>query len=167
MRLEGEPHPQGRPRARIVREGFRQRASVYEAPEDTEWKRMAAATMRVMLQRFDLRQPLFAEGALELHLGLYFELPKTYHRKRQPVLRAAHVVKPDASNVLKAVEDAGNGVLWDDDSRIARVVVEKLMGAQGEQPRVELHVFRVGWPGLGNCGACAVVGSSAPPAPSV
>ena len=36
--------------------------------------------------------------------------------------------------------DSGNGLLWDDDAQIARLVVDKVVGAQGEAPYVELTV---------------------------
>lgn len=51
-----------------------------------------------------------------------------------------HAKKPDASNVLKAVEDAGTGVLWLDDAQIALLHVHKRIAAQGDAPRVELQI---------------------------
>ncbi len=39
-----------------------------------------------------------------------FELPKTYHRKRNPVGESWHTSKPDADNLSKMILDAMNHV---------------------------------------------------------
>lgn len=40
-------------------------------------------------------------------------------------------IKPDIDNLLKFVMDAGNGVLWKDDSQIYKVDMEKIYSVKG------------------------------------
>jgi len=58
--------------------------------------------------------------ALKLELMFYFRRPKS--RKKA----LFHVVKIDLDNGIKAVCDAGNGVLWRDDSIIVEVHAKKM-----------------------------------------
>jgi len=57
--------------------------------------------------------------------------------KSAPKSRLHHVVKPDASNALKLLEDAGNGILWKDDSQIVFATVTK---EYGDPERIEITV---------------------------
>lgn len=45
--------------------------------------------------------------------------------------------KCDLSNLIKAVEDAGNGILWVDDRQITKISATKEYG----DPRIELSIF--------------------------
>lgn len=40
--------------------------------------------------------------------------------------------KPDASNILKGVEDSLTGIVWHDDSQVVEVSVRKVIGASAE-----------------------------------
>jgi Holliday junction resolvase RusA-like endonuclease len=53
-----------------------------------------------------------------LTLKFGFIKPKTNKKKH-------HTQKPDLSNLIKLVEDAGNGILWVDDSQIIQLQCEK------------------------------------------
>lgn len=137
LAIPGEPVPQARPRAFYLRgQGIR----FHDTDECIAWKRAAAATMRVALQRAGVRAPLYAEGPLELHVLAVFTCPSSHHRKREPLPRRPHASVPDADNLAKAVQDAGKGLLWTDDGQVVRLVAEKIIGAQGEPPRVLLMV---------------------------
>lgn len=58
-------------------------------------------------------------------------------RYLKPTAPAFHASKPDTTKLLRAVEDACNGVLWVDDSRIAKQYAEKVYG---DRPGVEIEV---------------------------
>ena len=70
------------------------------------------------------------EGPLHLLVSFYFRYPKSWPKKRRAAIEAGaepwHTVKPDTSNLVKLVEDAGNGIIWRDDAQIAKVEVEKV-----------------------------------------
>ena len=59
--------------------------------------------------------------AVELELLFVFERARSNKT-------AYHAQKPDASNLVKIVEDAANGVLWHDDCQIGRLTAQKVWG---------------------------------------
>jgi Holliday junction resolvase RusA-like endonuclease len=69
-----------------------------------------------------------------------FAIPKSWPKWRQGAAENGlvwHTIRPDASNVLKAVEDALQGVVYRDDSQIVSVVVQK---AYSIDPKVVVFV---------------------------
>lgn len=136
VRIPGEPVAQGRPRAFVNRQG---QARVYDPEKSRSWKGQAQVHMREALEAATVGAPLFAEGPVELRVVAVFTCPKSDWRKR-PVERRPKHTRPDAENVAKAIQDAGTGLLWLDDSQITRLIVEKFVGAQEEAPYVELVV---------------------------
>ncbi len=67
------------------------------------------------------KKPL--KGKLEVDMVLYFG------NKR----------KHDADNYFKLILDSGNGILWEDDSQIYRLTVEKKLDIK--RPRIELSIY--------------------------
>jgi Holliday junction resolvase RusA-like endonuclease len=77
---------------------------------------------------------------VRIRLNIYRGIPKSESRKRAEQMEATlirPITKPDASNVLKAVEDALNGLAFRDDSQIVEVVAQKYYS---RAPRVEIIV---------------------------
>ena len=73
-------------------------------------------------------------GALVLSATFKIKRPKGCRRKYPNV-------RPDNSNFLKAIEDAGNGLLWLDDGQICCFrEVWKVYCEPGEEPCIELEV---------------------------
>lgn len=61
------------------------------------------------------------EGPLELLVEIGLQIPVSASKKQQALMAANKVMptkKPDGDNVLKAVKDAINGVVWRDDSQV-------------------------------------------------
>jgi Holliday junction resolvase RusA-like endonuclease len=52
-------------------------------------------------------------------------------------------VKPDLSNYIKSIEDALNGIIWQDDARIVVCNAQKLYAMDGSKPRIEVRIERV------------------------
>lgn len=79
------------------------------------------------------------EGPLSLRVTFYVPRPKGHYGKRG--LRASApgypAVRPDVTKLLRAVEDACNGVLWRDDSQI---VSQHALKLYGEPARAEISV---------------------------
>lgn len=112
IHIPGEPIPQPRPRITVRPGGF---ANAY-VPKDHPvhaYRQAIALSWRP--------RPML-EGPLRLEIEFTFVRPKSA-RKRQ-----WHTVKPDASNIVKGVEDALNGVAWRDDSQVIELVVRKSYG---------------------------------------
>ena len=67
------------------------------------------------------------EGPVEMEVEAVFLVPDSWSKTK----RAAAVwkaSKPDASNLVKIVEDAFNGIVYRDDAQIARSLVVKRYG---------------------------------------
>ena len=77
---------------------------------------------------------------LRLDVTFLFERPKRLLTKKAPKGRVAHVVKPDLSNLIKAVEDALNGLPYHDDAQIADIVARKRYCSEGERPGIEVEI---------------------------
>lgn len=120
----GTPVPQGSKSAFVVKgraviaEANRARLMPYRAA-------VAAAAAEAMDGRAQLA------GPLRLHLWLGFPRPKAHYRTGSHAgeLRAdapAYVAtRPDASKVVRAVEDALTGIVYHDDAQLAVLVVSK------------------------------------------
>lgn len=134
--IPGEPVAQGRGRA-FYRPGLGVR--VFDPAKSRAWKGVAQVHYQEALKAASLAAPAFV-GPVEVHVLAVFTCPRSQYRKRDPVPRRPKATKPDASNILKAVEDAANGLLFVDDSQIARVTVERYVGAQEEAPFVRVTV---------------------------
>jgi len=67
---------------------------------------------------------------IELELVFIFERARSNKT-------ALHAQKPDASNLVKIIEDAANGILWHDDCQIVRLTARKEWGLPA---RTELWV---------------------------
>ena len=136
--VPGEPVAQGRGRA-FFKPGM-PGPRVFDPAKSRSWKGTAQVHYQVALDVAAHAAPAFAAGvAVELVIVAVFTCPRSHWRK-VPVPRRPKVGKPDAENVAKAVQDAGNGLLWADDSQVVRLTVEKWYGAQGEAPGVHVSV---------------------------
>ena len=77
-----------------------------------------------------------ASGPVELTLMFVMPRPKSMMWKTRATPRVPHAKKPDADNLAKSVKDALTGLLWRDDSQVARLHVDKVIAAGDEQPHV-------------------------------
>lgn len=88
------------------------------------------------------RPPL--EGAVRLEVVFRLPRPKGHYRSGRnasqvrPSAPLYPMVKPDATKLLRAVEDALTGILWRDDAQVVHQTVEKVYSATpGAVIRVE------------------------------
>lgn len=73
------------------------------------------------------------EGPLVLHVQFSFGMPKSWSEKRKiAAYKTAHTGRPDLDNLVKLVKDAGNGILWADDSLIWQVGASKVWADEAE-----------------------------------
>lgn len=134
--VPGEPCAQGRPK--FARMGKFVRA--YDPKKSRDWKAYAVACIEGALQAQGITGIAFPTGPLRVMVTALFTCPKGDHRKI-PVPRRLHPKRPDAENVAKAVLDAGTAAgLWQDDSQVAILLIQKWVGFQGEAPHVSLEV---------------------------
>lgn len=87
----------------------------YNAPKYERFKKQA----KLLLSAGYRSEPL--AGPLEVNVAFNFEKPKSAKRPFPSV-------KPDIDNLLKAIFDAANGVLWEDDAQIVATYAVKRYG---------------------------------------
>ena len=71
---------------------------------------------------------------LYVHMIFYMRIPKYLPDVKD---NTVHIKRPDISNLAKAIEDAGNKILWEDDNLICKEFIEKYYS---NTPRVEVIV---------------------------
>lgn len=68
-------------------------------------------------------------GPLAVHAKFIFARPKSHTKKQRAAVNAQYKAsKPDATNLLKLVEDALNMIVWTDDAQIAIATIDKQWG---------------------------------------
>ncbi len=83
--------------------------------------------------------PPMAE-AVAIELGLFVVPPVSWSQKKRAAALAFEILpttKPDADNVLKAIADGLNGIVWLDDKQITDVVIRK---RYREAPQAVIYV---------------------------
>jgi len=117
--IPGQPVAKGRPK--FARQGSFVRAYTPEKTATYENLVKLFAT-----QAMSGRPPI--EGPVELWLDINLQIPTSWSKKRQRDAAAGLVAatkKPDADNVLKAVKDGMNGIVWLDDAQAVKYRISK------------------------------------------
>lgn len=66
-------------------------------------------------------------GPFDLKITASFAPPASWSKKRRAAaMDQYHTVKPDLDNILKAVCDGLNNLIWFDDSSIAHIFIKKI-----------------------------------------
>ena len=117
--------PQGKGRPRIGRDG--PHARMFTPQKTVAYEGLIArAAHQVMAGR-----PML-DDAVAVTLALHCQVPASWSGKKQRLALAGEVMpttKPDADNVVKAVFDGLNGVLWRDDVQVVDLQVRKRYSA--------------------------------------
>lgn len=133
LTFEIEPVEQARPRATRMGKGIR----LYDPPKVATYKKQLG-----MMCKFQYKdKPL--DGPLIVSLKFYRHIQSSTPKKERKLrLSGMHrpIVKPDTDNYIKSTLDGLNGLLWEDDNQIVKIVAEKYYS---EQPRVEIEVERL------------------------
>lgn len=129
IRIQVPGQPQGKGRARFGN------GRTYTPAKTVAYEGLIAlAGEQVMGQIEKLEGPLF------LTVTATFDIPKSRAKAVAKTMSngiAWHIAKPDQDNILKAVGDGLNGIVWKDDSQIA---FAKCMKIYGEKPGLDIQV---------------------------
>ena len=85
------------------------------------------------------------EGALSVSIEITMPIPVSWSKRKQTDALAGLVMptgRPDLDNLIKALTDACNGIVWRDDAQIVRLMAEK---RHGEQPGASISVIPLAW----------------------
>ena len=117
-----DANPVGKQRARYVKRGNFVQAYTPEKTRTYETLIRDAA-----LEAMGASEPL--ETPVTLYLYIRVPIPKSHSKKKvEACLNGLDqpIKKPDASNILKSVEDGMNGIVYKDDSQIINLHVTKV-----------------------------------------
>jgi Holliday junction resolvase RusA-like endonuclease len=129
--IPGAPVGKGRPRST--------RSGRHYTPEAT--RAYEALVARCALVARGQAKP-FSEP-VSLWLTAYVPIPASWSKAKQSQARSGELrpsSRPDLDNVLKAVADAMNGIVYTDDALVVALTATKYYS---EQPRVEVLVMPV------------------------
>lgn len=127
--------PQGKARARTVRNAHTGQTMSY-TPDNTVLYENLIKTcyMNAGGGIFNNKEPV------KLQVTAYFPIPKSTSKKKAAQMLAKEILpakKPDADNILKAVNDALNGLAYGDDSQVCFECINKYYDLN---PRLEITV---------------------------
>lgn len=146
VRVDGIPVPQPRPRATVARDRSgravidpktgRERITVFSNSANvSDWKKLVHLTVSRAWGK-----PICQSGPIGVYLEFFLPRPKRKVWKTKPMPRELHTSKPDGDNLAKAVIDALNGLIWNDDNQIADMRSTKYVCAGDEKPGVRITI---------------------------
>lgn len=133
IEIPGSPIGQGRPKFSTI--------NGHPKAYDPEKSRNYKAYVR-MLATQAMKDSGFTmiEGPCVLRIDAYFEVPKSKSKRfREAALldQERPTKKPDADNIVKAIQDALNGLVYKDDAYIVHLACQKFYS---DNPRVEVYI---------------------------
>ena len=130
--VTGKPVGKGRPRA-STRGGF---VRMYT---DAKTLGYEAAIADEAARAMSGAEPF--ETPMQMQVSCYYQITKSWPKKiKQEAIDEERFpnVKPDLDNVVKAILDALNGVVYRDDAQVVNLVATKRYATE---PRVEVYIF--------------------------
>jgi Holliday junction resolvase RusA-like endonuclease len=130
----GNPVGKGRPRA-TSRGGF---VRMYTDAKTLGFESAVADEARIAMREWQA-----FNTPMQLQLSAYYPIPKSWSKKKRQMAMDGEIhpqVKPDLDNVMKAVLDAMNGVVYVDDSQVINMVATKRYSSD---PRIEVYLHEV------------------------
>ncbi|MCG9054738.1 RusA family crossover junction endodeoxyribonuclease [Laribacter hongkongensis] len=138
VRFEVPGTPVGKGRPKVSTRGGRF-ARMYTPEKTASYEGLIALSARQAMGG----RPLI-DGPVDVSLMIRLAVPASWSKKKQAAALAGQVLptkKPDADNVLKAVFDGMNGVVWVDDVQACGVMLRK---RYAETPGVTVVVRQMG-----------------------
>lgn len=131
----GIPRPGGSKRGFIIRGGGRPDRIAMTDASGEKGKDWRGDVKHAALKVTKAVTP-FPSGPLHLTVTFYMPRLKSHYKANNPEkgmrpdAPVYHTMKPDATKLLRSVEDALTGIVWKDDAQIAYQVVRKVYREQ-------------------------------------
>jgi len=139
----GFPIPQGRPRV-FTPKGDKFPVAT-DPPKSRKWKEEIRYAAQKKIE--ETGHQIWKEMPLYINLTFYVPRPKSLPKRIQQPMR-----RPDLDNLEKAVMDALQGMVYDDDSRIVLKISEKVFHPEGKIG-VAISISEAKWDAPSNPGA--------------
>lgn len=124
--IPGEPVAKGRPRH--TRNGH-----TYTPKKTRDYEALVKNHIK-------LQGGKITEGPVVVRVGVYRSIPKSFSKKKREQAINNEVVpdtRPDLDNYIKALLDASNGLLFQDDNQVVKLVASK---HYAKMPYAEIEV---------------------------
>lgn len=124
--LPGEPQPKQRPRWRLVKG----HVTTYTPTETTEYQTYVST--EYMKQHGEM----FTDAAVDLNVIFYMSIGRSLPEREKRAIRLGlkrPLKRPDLDNLIKIIMDGLNGVAYDDDKQVVKIIAEK---KYSDEPRV-------------------------------
>ena len=130
--------PQGKGRARVGRVGSH--ARLFTPPKTAAYENLVALAAQ---HAMGSGSPF--SGPLAVEIEAVHTIPASWSKKRQQeAIGKPCQSKPDLDNIIKAIGDGANGIVWVDDKQIVQITAAKRYGAR---PEVRVRVATI-WPSM-------------------
>lgn len=133
--VPGAPVGKGRPKVSSRGGKF---AQMYTPEKTANYESLIALAAQEAMDG----NPLIA-GPADVEISMFLPVPTSWSKKKQTAALQGQVYptkKPDADNVIKAIFDGINGVVWVDDVQACDIVVRK---RYADKPGVEVTVREI------------------------
>lgn len=133
--VPGAPVGKGRPKVSSRGGKF---AQMYTPEKTASYESLIALAAQEAMDG----NPLIA-GPADVEISMFLPVPTSWSKKKQAAALQGQVYptkKPDADNVIKAIFDGINGVVWVDDVQACDIVVRK---RYADKPGVEVTVREI------------------------
>lgn len=133
--IPGQPVAKGRPK--FARRGAH--VVAYTPAKTASYENLVKLAATVAMCGLE---PTAAPVALSVSLSM--QIPASWSKKRRALAASGAICatkKPDADNVLKALKDGCNGIVWRDDAQVVRIMLEK---RYSETPGALIKVIETG-----------------------
>ncbi len=133
--VPGQPVAKGRPKVSTAG-GF---ARLYTPEKTVSYEGLVAHSAAVAMGGM---KPM--DGPVAIRLDIVMQVPASWSAKKQLQAVAGQIrptTKPDADNVIKAIFDGMNGVVWRDDVQVVDFSGRK---RYGDTPGVKVTVIPIG-----------------------
>lgn len=131
--VTGKPIGKGRPRF------VRKTGIAYTDPKTKEYEgRVKAAAWAAM--KADRLMPTSSRCSIKM--TAYMEIPKSYPEKKKIMCQLGAIIppRPDIDNIIKAVCDGGNKIIYLDDAQVWHISAYKQYCKDGEKPHLDVTV---------------------------
>ena len=128
--IPGSPVAKGRPRFSTARGTVR----TYTPEKTAEYENLVKLSY---MEQVNIK----LTGQIAAVIYAYFPIPKSESKKRHKLMadgEIMHTKRPDADNIAKTVLDALNGIAFDDDSQVWKLIVYK---RYSDEPRVDVVLY--------------------------
>lgn len=136
IRIPGDPVAKGRPRATAIGG----QACMYTPATTRAYEQRVAIAAREAMAKAPTM-----DGPLSVSIEITMPIPVSWSKRKQADALAGLVMptgRPDLDNLIKALADACNWIVWRDDAQIVRLMAEK---RYGEQPGAVVSVIPLTW----------------------